>query len=321
MVNARNLGVRDSQGRHIRVYSSLLNSFAYRVAGYASKALYFDLREKEHGSNNGNIEATLSTLRHKGWVSPATLAKALYELRALGFIAVTRAGGVEHGSRVCTLYRFTDLAVFEHPKLGIPASPPTHDYARLTTLQEAEAALRNGVQDLHAKAIERKQKAADRKKTTLQNLKRTDTETVALGPFTATESVAEDSLPLQNLKQQNLQKTPANPRPARLSAISPRNATRALSATESVLLLHVAIPMQQSAGNQPEPDPAARPERACAPIEKASAADRAPKSPTCQHPGCQTITLGREFCAKHRPRVSAQTTTRRDPAVATGGNL
>lgn len=170
----------DPNGRHIRVYATLLNSPAYRTLGYAARALFVDLREKITSTNNGNIEATLSTLKHKGWNSPATLAKCLYELRALGFLVQTRGGGVEIGSRVCSLFRFTDLPAYDFPKLGITACKATHDYLQFETVGAAEVALRTGVQDLREKAIERKQKAADRKKTTLQNLKRTDTDPVAV---------------------------------------------------------------------------------------------------------------------------------------------
>ena len=173
----------DPNGKHIRVYTSLLNSPAYRVLGYAAKALFVDLREKVNGSNNGNIEAVMSVLKHKGWTSPGTLSRALYELRTMGFLEQTRGGGVEFGSRVCSLYRFTDLPSFDQPKLGITACRPSHDYLRFKTLAEAEQALRAGVQELREKAVARKARAGIAGKTTLRILKRTATETVAIDPF------------------------------------------------------------------------------------------------------------------------------------------
>lgn len=191
MGKGRRLGYVDPNGRHIRVYTSLLDCPAWRVLRFASKALFFDLRAKVNGSNNGNIEATLTTLKHRGWTHPGTLSNALYELRALGFIAMTRGGGVEHGSRVCSLYRFTDLAVAEHPALAIPASPATQEYTRFTAVNEAEAALRTGVKELHEKAVEKKKEAAARKKTTLRNSYPTDTKNVAVEAFSNTKNVAE----------------------------------------------------------------------------------------------------------------------------------
>jgi len=132
---------QDPQGRHIRVYVSLLNSPAYRVIGFAAKALFFDLREKITGTNNGNISATLGDMRHKGWTASATLAKALYELRAMGFIAVTVEGGLKQRQRTPSLYRFTDLPVLDQPKIGIQSMPASNDYLRYETVRDAERAL------------------------------------------------------------------------------------------------------------------------------------------------------------------------------------
>jgi len=102
------------------------------------------------GTNNGNISAALSDLKHRGWASSKTLARALYELRALGFIAVTREGGFKQGTRVPTLYRFTDLEVYEQPKLGVQPVKATHDYARFENLADARKALRDGLDQLRA---------------------------------------------------------------------------------------------------------------------------------------------------------------------------
>lgn len=136
---------RDPQGRHIRLYATMLDSVAYRTLGWPSRSLLIDLRATVTATNNGAVGAPLKTMKHRGWTSPSTLASALYELRALGFLAVTREGGLRQGTRVTTLYRFTDLDVYEQPKYGIPACKPTHDYLRFETLAAAEAALRDGV--------------------------------------------------------------------------------------------------------------------------------------------------------------------------------
>lgn len=140
----------DPNGRHMRVYATVHNSPAWRVLGYPAKALYVDLRASLTGTNNGDLSAALSDLKHRGWASSKTLARALYELRSLGFIAVTREGGLKQGTRVPTLYRFTDLAVFEHPKVGVQACKPTHDYLGFKTVTAAEQSLREGVERLRA---------------------------------------------------------------------------------------------------------------------------------------------------------------------------
>ena len=89
------------------------------------------------------------------------------------------------------------------------------------------------------------------------------------------------------------------------AAVPPHGAIRPVFAPLSVPPhghpLEVAISGAGIAGSPLDPDPAGKDEKAGAPLEKASAADRAPKPPTCQHPTCDTLVLaGRDFCARHR---------------------
>jgi hypothetical protein len=123
---------------HARIRHDVLFSPAWHVLGASSKALYVDLRARLKSTNNGNISAPLSELKHVGWRSSHPLANALFELEALGFIAKTRQGGIRQGSRVCTLYRFTDHDVLEQPKVGIPASAATFGYRQFEAVRDAE---------------------------------------------------------------------------------------------------------------------------------------------------------------------------------------
>ena len=75
---------------HIRIEMRLLNSSAYIALDTCAKALYIDLRSKVNTFTNGNINATLSELKHRNWRSAVTLAKALRQLEAVGLIAKTR---------------------------------------------------------------------------------------------------------------------------------------------------------------------------------------------------------------------------------------
>lgn len=151
---------RDSKGRHVRIYCDLLDSPAWCALSKTSRSLFLDLRSFVGPTNNGNISAALSLMRKKGWNSSSTLADALFELQALGFIAKTRdTVGVENGSRVCCLYRFTDLSTYAFPKLFIEAHAETHDYRDYTTLAAAERAL---------KEAQIKREAAARKKSTVR---------------------------------------------------------------------------------------------------------------------------------------------------------
>lgn len=127
---------------HARIRHEVTDSPAWRVLSYSAKALYTDLRAKLRSTNNGNVNATLSEMKHRGWRSSATLSKALRELEQMGFIAKTRQGGIAAMSRVCSLYRFTDLEVHEHPKQGIPPMKASFDWRRFESVKAAEAELK-----------------------------------------------------------------------------------------------------------------------------------------------------------------------------------
>jgi hypothetical protein len=192
---------KDPRGRHVRVYVDLLNSPAWRALSWSARSLFIDLRAALGKVNNGDLSATLSDLKHRGWTSSTTLAGALYELLALGFITRTRAGGVESGSKTCSLYAFTDEAILAMPGKGIEARPATHGYRRFETLSEAEQALTDGVRRLREEAIARKLKAVDRKKSTLQILERHAAVSGAVKASSAADSGAVASLSLQILEQ------------------------------------------------------------------------------------------------------------------------
>lgn len=144
----------DPRGGHIRLYWALVDSPAWRALSWVDQGLYIAMRRKLRATNNGNIEATLATLRHADITSPATLSKSLRALQVLGFIAKTRQGGIAHGVKHCSLYRFTDEPVFEMPKLGIKAERITNEWQAFKTLAEANAALKTA----HDAAISTKPK-------------------------------------------------------------------------------------------------------------------------------------------------------------------
>lgn len=163
---------RDPRGLHLRVYHDLMNSPAYRVLSTSAKALYFDMRAKLNGSNNGNLEATLDTLRHRGWKHGSTIAGALYELQTMGFLIRTRPGSYAIGKGQCALYAFTDLDVFEQ-KGKCEASKATNDYRTFESVAVAERALADGVARLRSFArqldAERKEIANAKKIAQIKN--------------------------------------------------------------------------------------------------------------------------------------------------------
>lgn len=122
---------------HSRIRHEVTDSPAWRVLSWPARALYTDLRGKMRSFNNGNINATLSEMKHRGWTSSATLARALRQLEWMGFLAKTRQGGIASLSKVCSLYRFTDMWVYEQRKPSIPEIAPTFDYRRFESVKDA----------------------------------------------------------------------------------------------------------------------------------------------------------------------------------------
>lgn len=192
---------QDPQGRHVRIYCTLLDSVAWRALGWSSRALFLDMRSSVNGSNNGNLSATLASLKHRGWRSAATLANALFELQALGFIVKTRGGGVEHGSKVCSLYRFTDLDMFEFPKQGLAHQKATYDYQHLATLKDVEEAIQIAFDKRQESTKRAAAKREARKNSTLQKLKRSSSESEAVKAFNSSVSEADTIATVQKLKQ------------------------------------------------------------------------------------------------------------------------
>lgn len=123
------------------MYWALLDSNAWRALSWADRGIYIAMRRRLGATNNGNISAALADMRSAGITSPSTLANGLRALQALGFIAKTRQGGIAQGSKLCSLYRFTDEVVFEQPKQGIKACKATNEWQQFKTLAEAKAAI------------------------------------------------------------------------------------------------------------------------------------------------------------------------------------
>lgn len=154
-------------GGHVRVYWSILDSPAWHALSYADQALYMALRRDLGATNNGNISATLKTMRHRGFTSSATLAKCLRALQAVELIDKTRQGGIANGGKECCLYRFTDQETWPHPKKGVAAMKPSHGWRRFASRAQAAAVIR----EAHANARRPTPNGVESK---VQKLKRAD---------------------------------------------------------------------------------------------------------------------------------------------------
>lgn len=145
---ARNRTPADPRGGHIRLYWTMIDSPAWRALTHVDVRVYIAMRRRLGRTNNGDVDATLATMRQSGIKSGATLAKSLRSLETLGFIAKTRQGGIANGGKLCSLYRFTDEASFDLPKASHKATAPTNEWQSFTSIAHAQAVLR----EAHASA-------------------------------------------------------------------------------------------------------------------------------------------------------------------------
>lgn len=114
---------RNEKGGYVPIPHCVIRSHGFgKLSAYAVKLL-IDLLSQYYGSNNGDLHATFSLLRKRGWKSKGTLNKAIKELIESGFAEISRQGG----RNKCSLYAVTFYAIDDcKGKLDIqPTSRPT----------------------------------------------------------------------------------------------------------------------------------------------------------------------------------------------------
>jgi hypothetical protein len=100
---------RKVQGSFTLIPHVVQDSSNWRACGGSAIKLLCDLARQYRGSNNGDLCASMSILKAKGWTSPETVHYALQELRYYGLIVQTRQGGLHAAS----LYALTWHAIDE----------------------------------------------------------------------------------------------------------------------------------------------------------------------------------------------------------------
>ena len=122
---------RKTSGTFFQFPTVVLNSPAFLSLCRKSRALLLDLGAQVRGYNNGDIAATYTMLRQRGWTSKETLSLAITELLEKGLIQRTRQGYLGR----CGLYAFTWMGIDEcKGKLEVKANPvPSHLYKNATT--------------------------------------------------------------------------------------------------------------------------------------------------------------------------------------------
>jgi hypothetical protein len=98
---------RRESGTFVALPHAVLDSANWRNCSASAIKLLCELARQFNGHNNGNLCATLSKLKPRGWRSSDTISGALKELRYYGLIVLTRQGGL-HGP---SLFALTWLAI------------------------------------------------------------------------------------------------------------------------------------------------------------------------------------------------------------------
>ena len=189
----------DPRGGHVRLYWALIDSPAWGALSATDQRAYIALRRALGKSNNGDLSLPLSRARHYRITSPATLAKAIRALVAVGLIAVTRRGGCTRGGqRLPTLFRFTDEQVLPMPGKLVEASKTTDDWKKITSIAHGKSLIWQAEQSARAEA---------EKKRLLRIPNATATADEAVRPKTATSIEAWRLPPLRKVKQASKSKT------------------------------------------------------------------------------------------------------------------
>jgi hypothetical protein len=77
----------------VMIPRQMLLSHAFAALSYSAVALLLDIAARYTGTNNGRITVPFVAMQERGWKSPVTLNKVLRELRASGFLKLTKKGG------------------------------------------------------------------------------------------------------------------------------------------------------------------------------------------------------------------------------------
>lgn len=184
---------KDPRGRHIRLYAALVDSPAWNCLTATDQRVYVALRRALGPSNNGDLSLPLSRARHYGIGSPATLAKSLRALVAVGLIAVThRVGCTRGGQRLPTLYRVTDEQVFPMAPKLIEACRTTDDWKNVSSIAVGKSLIA---------AAEAAARESAESRRLLQKLNATATSSEAVKALTDTKIEAWRPRPLRMLNR------------------------------------------------------------------------------------------------------------------------
>lgn len=89
---------RRESGSFTAIPHAVQDSPNWRRSSATAIKMLCDIARQFNGRNNGDLGASLTVLKPRGWTSPETVCQALRELRHYGLIVLTRQGGLNGAS-------------------------------------------------------------------------------------------------------------------------------------------------------------------------------------------------------------------------------
>lgn len=94
---------KPTDARHIRLYYAMMDSPAYRALSDSAKVVFNEFLREWGGKDQNSIILTYSTVQERTTRAPATIAHAILELEAFGFIDRKEPGGLHNRATVYAL--------------------------------------------------------------------------------------------------------------------------------------------------------------------------------------------------------------------------
>jgi hypothetical protein len=230
---------KDERGHHIRVYSEVYDSPAYKALTPPDVIAYLALLRDLKGTNNGDLSLTLTKAKERGISHHTTLARSLRALCAVGLICLTRKGGSQRGGqRLPSLYAVTDIDVYEMRHKQVEARKADFAWRKVTTVEHGRS--------LIEQAEANTKKGASKLKTQGHKLTATGTPADVIRPLNRPPGDTWQDRPGHLLTHG---KNSANPMPARVTDGFSSDDDFQSHRTRRVSPIHTATPNGESEGD------------------------------------------------------------------------
>lgn len=131
---------KDPRGHHIRLYSEVFDSPAFKSLSPVDVMAYLALLRDLKATNNGDLSLTLAKAKERGINHHMTLARSLRALCAVGLICLTRKGGSQRGGqRLPSLYAVCDQDVYAMPQKHVEGRRADDAWRKVASVEDGHA--------------------------------------------------------------------------------------------------------------------------------------------------------------------------------------